>query len=236
VIVIGGMRSDGTMSSDLAVVAAADHALSAMSLAALESPRTGARAFALTARAGAAVVPRVLVLDGQTASGVASDLVLIDPSGTTPTRSVTLTTLAHDAAVCVLDVGLVLLAGGETSAGEPTGGVTILVVQPDQSAPLAALSPSPPPLFEARTGAAAISLGTGLALVVGGLGADGSPIVDAEIAEVRLDFLPGDVVLTGSLGGAGRVTAGAPLPDHTLLLASGGALSLYFSPRSSTSP
>jgi hypothetical protein len=67
--------------------------------------------------------------------------------------------------------------------------------------------------------------------VLGGHDATGATVRAAEIAEVRIDFLPGDVVLTGSLPTGANVGAATTLLDHTVLVASEDTLSLYFSPR-----
>ncbi len=234
VLVVGGTRSDGSLAPDVTRVEWDGAHLIATALAPLQHARTAARAVPLLARRRATPEPRVLVLDGRRAASAAPDLVLLDPSGQDAPRSVVVPGLAVRAAACALDTGLVLLAGGVDATGAATGQLTLLVVQPDAapgSDPIAALSPAPPPLFRARESAGAIALGPGLALIVAGRDAAAAPVAEAEIAEIQLDSLPGSVVLTGTLASAGNVTAAAPLSDHTFLVSSDGALSLYFSPR-----
>lgn len=232
VLAIGGVQPDDALVDDVTRISWDGARLTAEPLAPLPALRSHARATAFVARRGAALEPRVLVVDGQTPVGHANDLVLIDPSDVDPPRSVTLAGLTVRAALCPIDTGLVLLAGGLDGTGAPTGQLTLLVVQPDQAAdPIAALSPAPPPLFHARESAVAVPLGSGLALIVGGRDASGLPMTDAEIAEIRRDALPGSVVLTGSIPTGGNITAAAALADHTFLVSSDGALSIYFSPR-----
>lgn len=229
VLAIGGLMPDGTRADEIRRIAWDGTTLRAARLTPLPRPRSGARAILLSARDGASLVPRVLVLDGTTATGSADDVVLVDPSDRVAPRAVTLTDPLVGAAACALDTGLVLLAGGHAAAGLASGRVTILVVQLDQTPVISALSPPPRGLFHAREGAVAVAFGVGLVLVVGGVDSMGA-VAEAEIAAVSLDSLPGNVVLTGSLASA-AAPAAARLSDHTVLVSTGSSVSLYFPPR-----
>ncbi len=227
VLVIGGATSSGTHVDDVVRIAWDGAALSAHALSPLPVVRADARATLVTVHDGSS---RVVIIDGMSATGPLGDVVLVDPSDRNPPVSVPLATPVTGAAICALDTGLVLLAGG-SSMGSVTGAVTILLIQPSQSPVVTALSPAPPPLFRPRIDAAAVPFGPGLALVVGGSDASGAAVGEAEIVEVSLEFITGNVVLTGTLPSPAIPTAAARLSDHTVLVAEGSALSLYFSPR-----
>lgn len=227
VLAIGGATSAGMHVEDVVRIAWDGTALSATALSPLPAMRADARATLVTVHDGSS---RVVVIDGASATGPLDDVVLVDPSDRNAPISVPLATPVTRAAICALDTGLVLLAGG-SSMGNVTGTVTILVVQPSQTPVITALSPPPPPLFRPRLDAAAVPLGPGLALVVGGVDASGAAVGEAEIVEVSLEFITGNVVLTGTLRSTAIPTAATRLSDHTVLVAEGSALSLYFSPR-----
>jgi len=231
VLAIGGAMPDGTQVDDVVRIAWDGSALSATRLTPLPAARADARAVLVTVRDGSSLVPRVMVLGGQGTLGPLGDALLVDPADRIGPISVPLASPFTHAAVHAIDTGLVLVVGGRDAAGMVTGAVTILVVQPNQSPVITALSPAPPPLFRARVDAAAVELGTGLALVVGGVDASGAAVREAEIVEVSLDFITGNVVLTGSVPTATIPTAATRLSDHTILVAEGADLSLYFSPR-----
>lgn len=233
VLAIGGAHHDGTMVADVCRLTWNGTHLTATTLAPLPAPRSLARALRLDARTSAGVVePRVLVYNGETTTGHATDVVLVDPAGHAAARAVVLPGPVTHAAGCALDTGLVLLAGGrDATTSVVTGQVTILVIQPDATTPIAPLSPPPPLLFRPRESAVALSLLPGIALVVGGTDDAGATIADAEIAEFRIDALPGSIVLTSSTPTAGNITAAARLLDHTVLVSMDGSLALYFSPR-----
>lgn len=233
VLAIGGARDDGTLLSDVVRIAWDGTSLTATALDALPDARRDARAIALPANTSSGVATRVLVYDGTVAAGAADDVVLLDPDGHAAPSATVLTLPTRGAAACTLDTGLVLLAGGRDASGV-SGALSILVVQPDAAPPaptVSVLSPSPPPLFRAREQALALMLGSGLALIVGGVDDTAQPVAESEIAEVHFDSLPGTVVLTGSLPVAGPQSAAARLRDHTVLVASGGSVFVYFPPR-----
>lgn len=230
-IVIGGARPDGSPVTDVVRIMWDGSALTTTRLAPLPAGRTNARAVLLAAHVGAAIAARVLVYDGTSALGPASDVLVVDPAGLAAPSATSLAIPLANAAACALDTGLVLLAGGRDAMGV-TGQVSILVVSPDQIPPVAALTPAPPHgLFRPREHAVALGLGSGIALVIGGVDDAGLPVPESEIAEVHLDSLPGSVVLTGSVPTPGLATTATRLRDHTVLVSSDGSLSIYFPPR-----
>lgn len=228
-LVVGGEDASGARIDDVVRVTWSGSALSARALTPLPAPRHDARAVALDARTATATVRRVLVMDGTTAAGDDTSLVLLDPLDLDPPVVVTPAPAILGSAACALATGLVLLAGGHDTTGAPSAAVRVLVVQPDQHPPLALLSPAPPSLFRARDHAFALPFGTSLALVLGGIDASGTAVAETEL--VDLGLVPGSVVLTGSLPSVGVATIGARLHDHTLLVASDASLALYFPPR-----
>ncbi|MEQ9076662.1 MAG: hypothetical protein RLP09_22585 [Sandaracinaceae bacterium] len=152
---------------------------------------------------------------------------LVDPRGEAPTLTSTAALPTRGSALAVLATGLVAIAGGEQD-GAVTDAIAVFVVRRDT---LTELSPAPPRLFVPRRDAATVELPSGAVLFVGGMGDGDTPLGSAELLEVRLDELPGDVSATGRLASpAGRPRA-ALLDDGTTLVVGGGAASLYFDPR-----
>ncbi len=233
VLVAGGAAADDTPVLDVVRVVLGDAGLSASTLAALPSARVGAAPLLIEARGGTrGVESRVLLLGGTDATGArTSEVALLDPTGAAAPFVVSPAIPTSESAACALDVGLVLVAGGRDDAGTVVADTNLLVVQLGSPPTIEVLSPAPPPLFRARAGAYALAFAPGVALVVGGLDAAGLPLADTELAEVRLDSLPGSVVLSDGLATPAAGSTGTRLHDHTLLVTAGDSVSLYFPPR-----
>jgi hypothetical protein len=127
--------------------------------------------------------------------------------------------------------GLVVAAGGMDTLGAPSDAVDLFLVRPDREPPIARVTPSPSPLFAPRAHAHALRLGPGLALFVSGTGSAGAAVRGAELVEVRLDALPGEVVPTGSFPIAARAQALTRLDDHSVLVVGDGLVLAYVPPR-----
>lgn len=233
VLVAGGLTAANEPVLDVVRVDLEGTSLSSVSLRPLTAPRLDAEPLAIDARGASLVIEARVMLVGGTdaASQPASDIVLLDPSGSAPPYALATGIPTTDAAVCALDVGLVLVAGGRDTSGNVVATTNLLVIQLGDPPLVEVLSPAPPRLFRARAGAYALPFGPGLALVSGGVDASGVPLAEAELAEVRLDFLPGSIVLSDRVASPALGSSGTRLGDHTLLVSAGDSLSLYFPPR-----
>lgn len=233
VLVAGGATDAGEPVLDVVKITLTDGRLSTTALPPLTEPRLDAEPLAIEARTTTlAIEPRVMMLGGTDATGLAaSSIVLLDPSGGAAPQRLASTIPTSDSAACALDVGLVLVAGGRDAAGTVVTDTNLLVVQLGDPSSIEVLSPAPPRLFRARAGAYALSFGAGLALVVGGVDASGAPLAETELAEVRLDALPGSIVLSDRVVSPAAGSSGTRLSDHTLLVSTGDSVSLYFPPR-----
>ena len=224
VLLAGGEAEDGTLVADVWRVRLESDAVLVEPLPPLPAPRAGAQATAFLANGSAGTVPRVLVEGGRDAAGETFELVVIDPTGTSPSAPWTSPRPRRGCAIAPLAAGQVMLAGGVEPDGTVVSDVDVLVV--DVERPWVLLAPAPDPLFRARTGAVAVPLAPGLILVAGGTDPGGAPIDATELADLRL--LPGRVRLTGSLPEGAATTDAAALEDGTILVAAGSGLSLYF--------
>ena len=130
-----------------------------------------------------------------------------------------------------VETGLVVAAGGTDPMGATSDAVDLFLVRPDRDPPVARVTPPPSPLFTARAHAHALRLGPGLALLVSGDASSGLPARGAELVEVRLDALPGEVVPTGSFPIEAHANALARLDDGSVLVVGDGLIAAYVPPR-----
>jgi hypothetical protein len=128
--------------------------------------------------------------------------------------------------------GLLVAAGGMDGLGAASDEVDLFLVRPGRDPPVARVTPTPSPLFAARTHALTLQLGPGLAIFVSGTGSSGAPARGAELVEVRLDALPGEVVPTGSFPIAAAAHALTRLEDRSVLVVGDGLVLAYVPPRS----
>ncbi|MFO0714163.1 MAG: hypothetical protein U0353_30175 [Sandaracinus sp.] len=165
------------------------------------------------------------------AGGGASDTIeLVDPR-TGPRASVPLDPVLDGRAWVAVETGLLVAAGGMDAARITTDAVDLYLVRPDVEPPIARVTPTPSPLFAPRGHAVPLRLGPGLALFVSGTDDASLPVRGAELVEVRLDALPGDVVPTGSLPVEASARALARLRDHSVLVVGRGLVAAYVPPR-----
>ncbi len=127
--------------------------------------------------------------------------------------------------------GLVVAAGGMDRLGAASDAVDLFLVRPDRDPPVARVTPSPSPLFAPRSHAQALQLGPGLAIFVSGTASTGAPVRGAELVEVRLDALPGEVVPTGSFPIEAAARALTRLEDRSVLVVGDGLVLAYVPPR-----
>ncbi|MFK7986730.1 MAG: hypothetical protein AB8I08_11955 [Sandaracinaceae bacterium] len=159
---------------------------------------------------------RVVVLAGDA-------LFVVDPTGDRPPSRVE-GTAAHGAVLAPLAPGLVAVVGGVDAEG-PVDEVLLLVLGGDRPRLL-----RPPPLFEARRNPAVVRLSEGLVLIAGGVGVEGA-LASAELFQVGLADLPGDVSVTGSLPFRMPSPRGTRLADGSVLIVGAEGCALYFDPR-----
>lgn len=225
VIAIGGRDGAGVPLTGVERIDFGD-GMTRASLPPLPEARTGASATTVEVEIGGAAREIVLVTGG----GVTRTVVLVDPlEGTV--RSVPIEPALDARALVAVERGLVVAAGGLDALGATSDAVDLYVVRPDREPPIARVTPAPEPLFSARSGAIGLRLGPGLALFGSGLAADGAPVRGAELVEVRLDALPGDVVPTGSLPIDARILSAARLADHSVVVVGTGLVAAYTPPR-----
>jgi len=225
VLAVGGRDAGG---APLATIERIDlgTAMTRVSLPPMPEGRAGATASTLEVEVGGSVREVVLVAGG----GAPSSFVLIDPiEGTV--RSVSIEPALDARALVAVENGLVVAAGGVDTLGVVSDAVDLYVVRPDRDPPIARVTPAPEPLFAARSSAVPLRLGPGLALFCSGLDDAGAPVRGAELVEVRLDALPGDVVPTGALPVDARALAMARLADRSVVVVGPGLAAAYIPPR-----
>lgn len=158
----------------------------------------------------------VLVTEGE--------IVRVDPGGGEPIERAPLGGARSGRAIAIASTNEIAIAGGRDAAGTASDALEVWAVMP-----LTPITPSPPPLFSARSGASAIAAGPRLLLIAGGLGALGEPMAGTEL--VDLSVLPGDVTATGSLPTAAASARGCALRDRSVLVAFDREIAVYFPPR-----
>ncbi|HHH30256.1 MAG TPA: hypothetical protein ENK57_18205 [Polyangiaceae bacterium] len=223
-LVVGGIV-DGVPQGAVTWLELRESALVATARSPLAQPVSDARGVSLTARDDAGrLESRALIIGG---SGAPTAWV-VDPLGQTPpVRSALPLAGLSQAGIASIAPQLVLVCGGMTAAG-PTDRMDLLIV--DERGAADQLHPRP--LATPRAGAAVIPSGSGRALVVGGRGRFSLPHDTAELFEVRLDDLPGEVVPTGHAPGPLPNPHGTLLDDGSILVVDEGLIAIYFSPRS----
>lgn len=220
-LLVGGRGPSGP-NAHLTRIDVLQDELSVVELPDLPRPVEGARALAVPVRApDGSTRTRVLVLSPAQGWALA-----VDPTGEQPPRESVAPLDLAEAAILVVARGLVLVAGGRDAAGRALDRALLLVL--DGNGVLDELTS--PPLFAARAGAVATSFGAGLALVVGGRGEGGVPLASAELFQVALDELPGEIAATGSMPVPVEQGTALPLDDGTVLVL-GQLPLLYFPPR-----
>jgi len=225
VIAVGGRDGSGTPLAGIERIDLGGE-LTRVSLPSMPEARAGATASTVEVEVGGDVREVVLVAGG----GVSSSFVLIDPiTGTV--RSAPIEPALDARALVAVENGLVVAAGGVDELGVTSDAVDLYVVRPDREPPIARVTPAPEPLFAARSGAVPLRLGPGLALFCSGVDDAGLPVRGAELVEVRLDALPGDVVPTGALPLDARVAAAARLADRSVVVVGAGLAAAYVPPR-----
>jgi len=185
----------------------------------------GARGVALLTRSESGdLAPRALVLGGSNAP-IAW---VVDPAGAAPVRSELGLADVSAAGMAAIGPQLVLISGGMVGSS-PSDRMDLLIVDErgaaDQLHPRALAAP--------RADPAVIAAGDGRALVVGGRGRFGLAHDTAELFEVRLDDLPGDVVPTGRAPSSVAQPRGVMLDDGTVLVVDASVAAAYFLPRGS---
>jgi len=190
----------------------------------LPTARRGARGVAIDVR-GRVDCPceRLALVGGDDAGGPRSRVSVIDPFGIDPTIELDHPAIRRDVTAVAIDDGLLLLAGGRDALLAPVDSVDLLVARVDA---IVALSPSLPPLFTPRAGAAGVRLAPGLVLVVGGATTLEVPSSAAELVE-----FPGNTLATGSLVVPVANPSGVLLPDRTVLVVDDASVGLFVPPR-----
>jgi len=168
---------------------------------------------------------RVVVTGGVTAS---SRGLLVDPDGVDATVTADLGVSLRDSSLVPIDTGLVLVVGGRGTDDVPAADLILLSVRPGALVPIV---PRPDPLSAARALPGSARFGDGLALIVGGIGADGAPLSSAEIYEFRPDLLPGDVAWTQSLAMPEASPFVLPMMDRSVLATGTSGAYVYVPPR-----
>ena len=180
---------------------------------------------------GACPCARVVLFGGTNGLSHLRSVELIDPAGRDSSVMLVVTPEldgpVHGAAAAAVDEGFVILAGGVAPGEPPTGRVVALDVRPGS---IRLVSPDPPPMMPARTGAAALRFGGELVLVVGGVDATGAAVGSAELYDFETNRF-GEVASTGALPAAQRSPVATLLADGTILVAGEDHPAIYFPPR-----
>ena len=228
-LLVGGIPFGAVVETDAVtritmVDGASGPILSVIELMPLPSPRTDASGLSVVVRGGASCpCERVLVFGGSAGGAPLVEASLVDPTGSASPWTAALPSAPPGAALAAMDTGLVAVIGGTDALGVAVADVTILAVTSGQ---LDVLSPPHPPLFGARTGAAATVIGDGLVMVYGGVGPTGSALSTVELIE-----FPGDVAPTGSLPAPIGSPVGVRLLDQSVLVLGPGVESVFVVPR-----
>ncbi len=221
-LVIGGIV-DRVGRAEVTWIEPRDGELVATSLPPLGAGVYGARGVALLTRdAAGGLASRALVLGGSSAPAVW----VVDPSGAVPIRNELVLADVSEAGIATIGPQLVLITGGVVGAA-PSDRMDLLIV--DERG--AANQLHPRPLAAPRRGPGVIAAGGGRALVVGGRGRFGLAHDTAELFEVSLADLPGDVVPTGRAPTSAAQPQGVLLDDGTVLVLDDGLAAIYFLPR-----
>lgn len=229
VVFVGGSASEldapGTWVTRLAITGAATHpGIAIESLPSLASPLRDATAVRMEVR-GRADCPceRVVLVGGFDGVTNLARILSIDPLGVDAPVEAVLPVPLTGAAAFAISEGVLALAGGRDALGFAVDTVDFFVVRVDGIDPL---TPSAPPLFFPRDGAASVVLAPGLALVVGGVDSAGAPSDGAELIE-----FPGNTLATGSLVAPAASPLAVLLRDRTVLTVDALSIGIYVPPR-----
>lgn len=222
VVVLGGAPiRDGGATELASHVAFVDGALLRSDLPSLPCAvrDVGATAVAINSRAGRGARVVTVCHDALRTSRLLS----IDPRGEVGAELLEVPGDLRQSAWTALSLGVLMVAGGRDVDGAPTIELRTFAVG---EGVLETLTPAPRELFDARVGAAALQLGEGLALLVGGRGVDGQGLASSELVT-----FPRDVALTGPMLEGASAPRLVRLGDRSVLIADQIGVAVYVVPR-----